>query len=337
MGLTRGSRAEALIDQSSTQINRSVREWGRRHFKLSGDWADRFKGKNPERGRSDSRSRSTSRTRTPLPIRRPRPQTAKSHPPNLQLHIQGSLSFPPTFIAETYIAFAYLKDDSQFAFPSSSSRGNKPLETIQLNSAPPGGELFTRPRTRTMSNPRSRAPSLRSTPATRRIQHIAHQKPITPLTTTFRPHVIQRWSSQGGSIPAGGSWGSMSVPKSAKKWARTAHLHEVKTTTPTPSADGRQYKLGENTRHDRENDRTPKEFNFERDRDDVFSSSVTKLSTNSTLLDMNAGAGRSPTIEQSLLLKPEVMDDGDPWVDTDSVDGSEKDLAPISAYQIHDL
>lgn len=58
-------------------------------------------------------------------------------------------------------------------------------------------------------------------------------------------------------------------------------------------------------------------------------------------MDISAGAGRSPTIEQSLLLKPEViMDDGDPWVDTDSVDGSEMDqagLAQISAYQIQDL
>ncbi|KIM43080.1 hypothetical protein M413DRAFT_395619 [Hebeloma cylindrosporum] len=311
MGLTRGSRAEALIDHSSTQINRSVREWGKRHFKLSGDWAGRFKGKNLETSRRHSRSssRSVSRTRTPLPIPRPRPQTAKSYPPHLPLNIH---------------------DDTKFTFPSTSSRGKMPLETIQLNSAPPGSELYTRPRTRTMSNPRSRAPSLRSTPATRRIQHIAHQKPITPHTTTFRPHLMQRWSSQGGPVPASGSWGSMSMPKSAKKWARTAHLHEVKTPVPTPSAEGRQHKLGENTRHDRENDRTPKEFDFEREREDVFSSSIAKLSTNSLPMDMNVGAGRSPTIERSLLLKPEViMDDGDPWVDTDSVDGSEIDLAAL--------
>jgi hypothetical protein len=97
MGLTRGSRAEALIDHSSTQINRSVREWGRRHFKLSGEWAGRFKGKNLEMGRRSSRSRS--RTRTPPSISRPRPQTAKSYPPNLPLHIQGVLSFLPTLVA----------------------------------------------------------------------------------------------------------------------------------------------------------------------------------------------------------------------------------------------
>jgi len=101
MGLTRGSRAEALIDHSSTQINRSVREWGRRHFKLSGEWAGRFKGKNLEMGRrnSRSRSRSISRTRTPSPVPRPRPQTAKSYSSNFPLHIQGVLTFLPTLVA----------------------------------------------------------------------------------------------------------------------------------------------------------------------------------------------------------------------------------------------
>lgn len=111
MGLTRGSRAEALIDHSSTHINRSVREWGRRHFKLSGDWAGRFKGKNLETGRrnSHSRSRSISRTRTPPSIPRPRPQTAKSYPPNFPLHIQGVLSFPSTVVALGLYQFRLFK------------------------------------------------------------------------------------------------------------------------------------------------------------------------------------------------------------------------------------
>lgn len=58
----------------------------------------------------------------------------------------------------------------------------------------------------------------------------------------------------------------------------------------------------------------------------MFSSFIPKSSTNSTPMDMTAGAGRSPTTEQSLLLRLEVVIyDGDPWVDTDSVDGSEMD------------
>jgi len=239
-----------------------------------------------------------------------------------------------------YIDFTYIEDDGKVAFPSSSTRRKEPLGTIQLNTAPPGREFLTRPRTRTISNPRSRTPSLR-TPATRRIQHISHQRPITPITTTLRPYLLQRSSSQGGSsFQMSSSWGSMSMPKSAKKWARTAHLHEVKTVAPTPSGGGRRRrKLGENTspmRHDRENDRTPREFDFERERDDVFSSSIFKPSTNTTQKVVNTGAGLSP-LEHSLLLKPEVnMDDGDPWVDTDSVDGSEVDPDQISTYQFQD-
>jgi len=105
MGLTRGSRAEALIDHSSTQINRSVREWGRRHFKLSGEWAGRFKGKNLEMGRRNSRSRSISRTRTPSPVPRPRPQTAKSYSSKFPLLIQGVLAFLPTLVALDFDLF----------------------------------------------------------------------------------------------------------------------------------------------------------------------------------------------------------------------------------------
>jgi hypothetical protein len=90
-------------------------------------------------------------------------------------------------------------------------------------------------------------------------------------------------------------------------------------------------------RHDRENDRTPREFDFERERDDVFSSFISKLSINATQSVVNMGAGRSP-LEHGLLLKPEVnIDDGDPWVDTDSVDGSELDPDQISTYQAQDL
>jgi hypothetical protein len=90
-------------------------------------------------------------------------------------------------------------------------------------------------------------------------------------------------------------------------------------------------------RHDRENSRTPREFDFEREGDDVFSSSISKLSTNTTQTVVNAGVGRSP-LELSLLLKPEVtVDDGDTWVDTDSVDGSEVDPEQTSMYQTQGL
>lgn len=97
MGLTRGSRAEALIDHGSSRLNRSVREWGGRHFRLSGSWAGRFKGKNLEirtsRRNSPSSSRSTSRTRTPQTSTRPKPISAKSYPPQPHSRSQSKQMF----------------------------------------------------------------------------------------------------------------------------------------------------------------------------------------------------------------------------------------------------
>lgn len=89
MGLTRGSRAGDIIDHSSSRLNRSVRQWGERHFKLSNSWADRFKAKNlsidlqraNDKGSlaSSSRSRSASPT-TPQILARPKPVSVKTYP-----------------------------------------------------------------------------------------------------------------------------------------------------------------------------------------------------------------------------------------------------------------
>ncbi|KAF9568746.1 hypothetical protein CPC08DRAFT_601232, partial [Agrocybe pediades] len=203
LGLTRGSRAEAVIVTRSNGFNQSVREWGKRHFKLSGDWANRLKGKTElsRRESSRSRSRSVSPDRTPSRPRRKSTLT-KPVPPRLPLR----------------------------PYREKENRGKEPLEPIQLNTAPASRETFNR--TRTTSNPRSRVPSLRSTPtANRRSQHglhLHHPKPTTPTTAGFRPQMLQRSSSHHGV--QSGSWGPLgAMPKSAKKWARTAHLHEVKT------------------------------------------------------------------------------------------------------------
>jgi hypothetical protein len=49
MGLTRGSRGESLLEhgQATVNINKSVREWSRRHLSFSGDWANRFRSRSP--------------------------------------------------------------------------------------------------------------------------------------------------------------------------------------------------------------------------------------------------------------------------------------------------
>ncbi|KAH9480378.1 hypothetical protein JR316_0006976 [Psilocybe cubensis] len=318
LGLTRGSRAEAIIDHGSHRLNQSVREWGKRHFKLSGDWAGRFKGKdavNTEKQSSSSRSRSrsrsrstTSRSQTPMPSSRPKPVSVKSYPPHLPLHLQDD-------------------NDTMITFPSTSRqyRHKEPLETIHLNTAPAFSENQNRPRK--TSNPRSRAPSLRSTPASRR-NYVVHAKVTTPTVASFRPQMLQRSSSHGVAMAQTGSWGSMSVPKSAKKWARTAHLHEVKTPRvlfpPTTSALAarRSKKMGDDispTRHNRDQERTPRDAGSDRENEGFFS-----FATKQAVNGKQPVAGSMPPPDSSLLFA-KAEDDGDPWVDSDttSIDGTE--------------
>ncbi len=104
MGLTRGSRAGDLIDHSSTRLDRSVRQWGERHFKLSNSWAGRFKSKNlsidlqranDKKGSftSSSRSRSSSPTTPQFPTR-PKPVSIKTYPSaQLSSRYNGKLFF----------------------------------------------------------------------------------------------------------------------------------------------------------------------------------------------------------------------------------------------------
>ncbi|KAF9478205.1 hypothetical protein BDN70DRAFT_880260 [Pholiota conissans] len=310
MGLTRGSRAEAMIDHSSSRLNKSVREWSERHLRLSGNWTGRFKGKNLEiqtgRRNSLSSSRNTSRTRTPQTFSRPKPLSAKTYPAQPQ--------------------FRSLNDDDKIQFPSTSIGSNILLDSVTINTAPVGTEYFNRPRT---CDPRARVPSLRSTPANRRIHH---QRPVTPISSSFRPQILQRSNSHGGpGLPQSASWGTTSVPKSAKRWARSAHLHEVKTLGPLISAGARRSrkKSGENisppTRHDRSQDQTPREFEFDREACDLFSAA-----------SVSKGKLTTEAYEGSLLFKMDgpsantTLDEGDVWIDTDSVDGSELDAEQVS-------
>lgn len=211
-------------------------------------------------------------------------------------------------------------------FPSTSRphRIKEPLETIHLNTAPPFGENQNRPRK--ISNPRSRAPSLRSTPAGRR-SYVVHAKATTPTVASFRPQMLQRSSSHGVAIPQSGSWGSMNVPKSAKKWARTAHLHEVKTPRvlfPPASATSalaarRSKKSGDDispTRHDRDQERTPRGIESDRENEGFFS--LMAVNGKQSII------GSMPPPANSLLFA-KTEDDGDPWVDSDttSIDGLE--------------
>jgi len=114
------------------------------------------------------------------------------------------------------------------------------------------------------------------------------------------------------------------APKSAKKWARTAHLHEVKPAPASARVAGKAKDDFGSTRHDR--DLTPCDLSFDKERidEDVFASPRFATSLSPPIGGLLTEAEKQ-TLAESLLLKPEVsLDDSDPWVDTDSVDdGSE--------------
>ncbi|TFK40479.1 UNC-like C-terminal-domain-containing protein [Crucibulum laeve] len=209
MGLTRGSRGEPVVQTAPAPFNRSVREWGKRHFSFSSDWTNRFK----------KRSNSRSRTRSPM---RPRPVSAKSYPAHLPLRQNGS----------------------QIEFPTSGWK-NEPLEPVDLNiystiptatSSTNPTETHVRDRTRTLSGSNISRPSALRTPGRRGNLNIHYPRPITPTRLAFRPPVLQRSNSQGTQT-ASGVWAG-NVPKSAKKWARTAHLHEVRSAHPFGGSGG---------------------------------------------------------------------------------------------------
>lgn len=249
--------------------------------------------------------------------------------------------------------------DNDIFVPFPSSRPRTPLENIDLNNSIAGQDYFNRPRTRTISNPRAYGGTPVRTPGGRRTaQHTVFQRAATS-TTVRAQNSLQRSNSYGvygAQIPLSGSWGgSGNAAKSAKKWARTAHLHQVKSfEKPTPSTrrstmnpanlsitlypeDGVSIRRSrENGGHRREagedNARTPRTFDFEGDNENFFSLPPVKA----IIAAMPVGdsgshqpvISHSREIETSILMKPDStstspLDDGDAWVDTDSIDESE--------------
>ncbi|KAI8986140.1 UNC-like C-terminal-domain-containing protein [Trametes punicea] len=199
---------------------------------------------------------------------------------------------------------------------------------------------------------RPHTPTSLRTPSSR---HFAHHRAV-PLSPSFhlpRPG-IQRSSS--GSI-ALGFGGVGPVPKSAKRWARSAHLHEVKGATASSSnlQGSRQEMQAKNIDQTRQ---APSSDKKGADAQDVFWSSIQRPASlgasfegTSTLSKGKARASGFPARQPSPL-RPSVVDlspprppsrgravrrtsgqtqpdanfsEGDAWVDTD-VDGSECDM-----------
>ncbi|KAF9464215.1 UNC-like C-terminal-domain-containing protein [Collybia nuda] len=187
-----------------------------------------------------------------------------------------------------------INEGVKIAFPSKEIWNREPLEMSDRNNLPTTSDLHTR------LDSRSRTPSVRN-------RH--HHRPVTPTLSAFRPRQLQRSNSQGGGTQhSPGSGGTITVPTSARKWAKTPHLHEVR------KGDGRYPRKRDYGRSERENEI-----------DDIFSVPATapaivsrygrrEDSPNLSLLDSEI-KDKAP----KLLVEQAKSDDGegDPWVDTE--------------------
>ncbi|KAK1221154.1 hypothetical protein PQX77_016053 [Marasmius sp. AFHP31] len=297
MAVTRGSPVENPNMHGPVRFGKSsMREWGRRHLSLSfsGDWVSKL---------TSSRSRSPAKQRDRGVSPRPSPRLP-------EVSAFASASKSPRLTSPR------IEPSELLDFPSLTT------PTIQPKTAPPGimhtpGKSSYRHHPRTamivQQRPRSRTPSLRKANKVTAIPAVPPNTP--PMTSTSRPK-LKRANSHGSTsavmLATSISWGGTvgPVPKSAKRWARSAHLHEVK---------GRR-EVKENEEREREKERVPLAENPPTNEDgkDPFGGSSGSLSLFSPATLVKRGV--------------ETDSDADVWEDTDidastSIDG---DLSPLA-------
>ncbi|KAF8194337.1 UNC-like C-terminal-domain-containing protein [Mycena galopus ATCC 62051] len=298
MTLTRGSRGEAVMVPSVNLSRSALRAWGRRNLSL----------KNLSRsteGDWDWVARLRSRSRSPKPTTRPK-EVSDGTPIKLE--------FPSSSTEE---------EEKPPVLPNTASKPKPP----RLNLHGP-----VRPRSRTRSigsnvslvdggqRAHSRTPTLARTPHRRpetptRAHQYAHTPAMLPVTHSL---------SQGSGSHA---------PRSARHWARTAHLHELRG-----GASGSAQRLGVATTRDTAPRSAPWHGSGERESvagADVFAppSPIPNgaRSAGAGVLGMGMGmSGNGGPLFQDLSpsSNPEVLNlrgtsafaldnEGDQWVDTD--------------------
>lgn len=318
MSLTRGSRGEAVMVPS---VNRSaLRAWGRRHLSLknlsgSGDW--------DWVGRLKSRSRSRSHS--------PKPALLKPTDAFGEFTCLSSCSAKKTdYDADPPIKLEFPSVDEKPPVPPSTANKPKPPR-LNLHGA-------VRPRSRTRSigsntivfdspRARSRTPTLMRTPHHRRPAtptHVRAQNTPAHPSTRATPLPMQQSVSQGAH-----------APRSARRWARTAHLHELRG-----GATGSVQRLGvaQEAVMPRSAGAATSVVSLN---SDVFASPSPASSgpRSADLLDARlrtngSSGGRGELLFRGLALNPAMLDrgqvasaedagEGDLWVDTD--EGSEMD------------
>lgn len=287
------------MEHGPGRFNNSMREWGRRNLSFNSDWARRFR----------------SRSRSPTPkVKPPRPRTPDNH------HGAGAGPLHAPEIAG--MALTFLRTETKLAFPSRPPWTTEPLKpSRRLNTT----ASERRPAVRAHAHSRSRTPSLHGN---------LHPRPTTPTRAGAHPPLVRANSQGGGGAPGPGG----PVPRSMKRWARSAHLHEIRGGAgPRAQADsGREGGSEQGSRSlESENEfldifGTPSASRRNGSRVVRGMVNVSDLvfgdldgEDRGPVLDETLGLYRSPLLAKS----EESGGDGDAWVDTDaSVDGSEVEL-----------
>ncbi|KAL0947650.1 hypothetical protein HGRIS_013737 [Hohenbuehelia grisea] len=295
MGLTRGSRAGELVIQPMLSHNSasrgSIREWSRRQLNLSGDWVSRL-------GRNRSRRRSLVDLTEPSKEKRSRSLRSEDSGPT------GA-------------------GDYKVAFPSKGA--------AQL---------------REEARARSRTPSLRRTPASRIAAQQHHWgTPATTRSGAVRPLVYRANSlgdrrqvaaavaavRAGVGIQPSGSWagGLAASEKSAKRWARSAHLHLH------AGRGGGQAWVGD-ARDMETSGRGENGQAGDAESEDVFASPSPSSRQDFVIQSIfkRHGAGASATANGSSPQQESVghsAEESDMWIDTDAdSDSAEEDLGDVA-------
>jgi hypothetical protein len=263
MGLTRGSRGETFMAHAPSSVFRkSVRDWSRRNLNFSGDWVGRF--------RSQSRS--------------PNPTPREGSPVRI-LESKGALIWRE-YDHPIYADIIWWKGLKAGLSPQDSPPKRKPLKpsqilNIDISAVSPG-----------------RTPTpLVSTPTKRPLNSGHHRMASSGPGSGVRPRL-----QSAGSIPGEFAFGlGSTAPRSARKWARSAHLHEVR-------ADGMRSAVKVKRPDGSWRSKGARE-SVNVGADDVFGVPGVIGAGESQRLESQPWGGPTGVIDK--------MDDGDGWVDTD--------------------
>ncbi|PFH54020.1 hypothetical protein AMATHDRAFT_805 [Amanita thiersii Skay4041] len=304
MALTRGSRGEPIIRRDTQAKQQSkytyMREWSRRHLSLSTDLA-----------------KPIAETASTADVFRSKDSKMEAQRPN------GS-----SFTDHDEITVPHL--NGQFMFPH--RRGA--LTAIDLNAPPsptPSPIKKSDSRSRKVSDPtsRSRTPSFR-TSAKRIAQHnqhlnqhiyqqyYTHHRALTPTKSGIRRPPLQRSNSHSTEAYLNGTLLSAgALPRSAKRWARSAHLHEVRTMHPVKfqnENENQQPRTADVPEHHREQyEFPPWSTNKSTETPEVKGGKGIDqgLDPQSHVAEVREGHGNSSSDDGA--------SDGDQWEDTDSI------------------